>query len=180
MSSLCLLFQSLPTISLFHLPATNHTIPFSSTDDSIQNRAAYFAKELHNSMAGMGTNDRALIRLVVSRCEIDMGNIKQEYQKIYGKPLEKAIKVGACLVPLVFYFLVPFLVADCLSFLHLFLTQTFPSDSYPFFQCPKLCFTSMFLLTFLILCVVFLFSSCFYFLSVPQSLDIFFPFLICS
>lgn len=60
--------------------------------DSILNRAAYFAKELHNSMSGMGTNDRALIRLVVSRAEIDMGNIKSEYQKIYGKPLEKAIK----------------------------------------------------------------------------------------
>ncbi|XP_047479001.1 annexin B10-like isoform X3 [Penaeus chinensis] len=58
----------------------------------IENRAAFFAKELHNSMAGAGTNDRALIRLVVSRCEIDMGNIKQEYQKLYKKPLEKDIK----------------------------------------------------------------------------------------
>ncbi|XP_045106704.1 uncharacterized protein LOC123501751 isoform X2 [Portunus trituberculatus] len=60
--------------------------------DCIQNRAAYFAKELHDSMAGMGTRDRALIRLVVSRCEIDMGNIKQEYHKMYSKSLEHAIK----------------------------------------------------------------------------------------
>lgn len=60
--------------------------------DCIQNRAAYFAKELHESMAGMGTRDRALIRLVVSRCEIDMGNIKQEYHKMYSKSLDHAIK----------------------------------------------------------------------------------------
>ncbi|XP_064106648.1 annexin A4-like isoform X1 [Macrobrachium nipponense] len=59
---------------------------------TIDNKAAYFAKELRDSMAGMGTNDRALIRLVVSRCEIDMVNIKQEYHKLYNKSLENDIK----------------------------------------------------------------------------------------
>lgn len=66
---------------------------FPRTDLCIENRAGYFARELHESMAGMGTRDRALIRLVVSRSEIDMGNIKQEYQKLFNKPLEKAIRV---------------------------------------------------------------------------------------
>lgn len=59
---------------------------------TIENRAAFFAKELRDSMAGMGTRDRALIRLVVSRCEIDMVNIKQEYHKLFNKSLEKDIK----------------------------------------------------------------------------------------
>ncbi|XP_076063063.1 annexin B9-like [Oratosquilla oratoria] len=58
----------------------------------IQNRAAFFAVEIHDAMAGMGTNDRALIRLVVTRSEIDMGNIKEEYHKIYKKTLEHDIK----------------------------------------------------------------------------------------
>ncbi|CAL4152633.1 unnamed protein product, partial [Meganyctiphanes norvegica] len=59
---------------------------------AIENRSAYFAKEIHDSMAGMGTNDRALIRMVVSRSEIDMGNIKEEYMRMYNKPMEKDIK----------------------------------------------------------------------------------------
>ncbi|XP_022258657.1 annexin B9-like [Limulus polyphemus] len=57
----------------------------------MQNKAAYFAEKLHKSMQGMGTDDCALIRLVTSRCEIDMVQIKQEYQQLFGKPLEKAI-----------------------------------------------------------------------------------------
>ncbi|MCL4149126.1 UNVERIFIED_CONTAM: hypothetical protein GTU68_062183 [Idotea baltica] len=59
--------------------------------DSINNRAAFFARYLHESMKGFGTKDNALVRLVVSRVEIDMGNIKDEYSKIYGKRLEDAV-----------------------------------------------------------------------------------------
>ncbi|XP_022240943.1 LOW QUALITY PROTEIN: annexin-B12-like [Limulus polyphemus] len=57
----------------------------------VENRPAYFAEKLHKSMKGLGTLDRTLIRIVTSRCEIDMVQIKQEYQKMFGKPLEKDI-----------------------------------------------------------------------------------------
>lgn len=60
---------------------------------SVRNQAAFFAKQLHESMAGAGTNDRQLIRLVVTRAEIDMGDIKQQYAAKYGKSLAEAIKV---------------------------------------------------------------------------------------
>ncbi|XP_037074136.1 annexin A4-like [Pollicipes pollicipes] len=56
-----------------------------------QNRPAFFAGRLNRSMKGPGTNDKDLIRLLVSRAEIDLGNIKDEYLKMFGKPLEKDI-----------------------------------------------------------------------------------------
>ncbi|XP_058078400.1 annexin D5-like [Magnolia sinica] len=56
-----------------------------------ENPAKYFAKVLHKAMKGMGTNDTTLIRVVVSRTEIDMQYIKAEYQKKYRKPLGDAI-----------------------------------------------------------------------------------------
>jgi len=59
---------------------------------TIENRAGYFARRLNDAMAGVGTDDKVLIRIVVARAEIDMGNIKEIYQDIYGKPLQEAIK----------------------------------------------------------------------------------------
>ncbi|XP_065346305.1 annexin B9-like [Cloeon dipterum] len=52
----------------------------------------YFAWQLHKAMEGVGTNNRALIRTVVTRSEFDMGNIKEAYAKKYEKPLIKAIE----------------------------------------------------------------------------------------
>lgn len=52
---------------------------------------AFFAECAYKSMVGMGTNDRRLIRVIVTRCEKDMVQIKQEYQRMYGKSLDSAI-----------------------------------------------------------------------------------------
>lgn len=56
-----------------------------------ENPAKFFAQKLHKSMKGLGTDDRTLIRVVVTRCEIDMENIKLEFQKIYEKSLKSFI-----------------------------------------------------------------------------------------
>jgi annexin A7/11 len=59
---------------------------------SIRNRTAYFAELLYNSMKGLGTRDTDLIRLIVSRSEIDLRDISQAYHQRYEKSLEDAIK----------------------------------------------------------------------------------------
>uniref|UniRef100_A0A0L8GXJ7 Annexin n=2 Tax=Octopus bimaculoides TaxID=37653 RepID=A0A0L8GXJ7_OCTBM len=51
-----------------------------------------FAQHLYKYTKGLGTNDSNLIRVIVSRCEIDMVQIKEEYFKLYGQTLVDCIK----------------------------------------------------------------------------------------
>ncbi|XP_015201901.1 annexin A11a [Lepisosteus oculatus] len=53
----------------------------------IKNTPGYFAERLYKSMKGLGTDDRTLIRIMVSRSEVDMLDIREEYRKSYGKSL---------------------------------------------------------------------------------------------
>jgi len=43
-------------------------------------------------MLGLGTDDRGLIRIIVSRSELDLLNIKTKYYKKFGRTLEAAVK----------------------------------------------------------------------------------------
>jgi len=51
------------------------------------NPASYYAQELHASMKGLGTDNTSLIRIIVSRSEIDLEDIKAEFLKRYGQSL---------------------------------------------------------------------------------------------
>lgn len=59
------------------------------------NRPQYFAERLNAAMDGAGTEDTVLINIIVGRCEIDLANIKYEYERLYGKTLLSAV-TGEC------------------------------------------------------------------------------------
>ncbi|BBG94622.1 annexin 5, partial [Prunus dulcis] len=52
----------------------------------------YFARVLRKAMKGLGTDDPTLIRVIVTRAEIDMQYIKAEYRNQYGKSLHDAVQ----------------------------------------------------------------------------------------
>ena len=52
----------------------------------------YFATRVKDAIKGFGTKDTLLIRVLVSRDEIDMPQIKQYYKQLYGKDMIEDIK----------------------------------------------------------------------------------------
>jgi len=57
-----------------------------------KSKVDYFAARLHGAMKGAGTDDPTLIRVIVSRSEVDLEHIKEAFEIIYGKPLAKFVK----------------------------------------------------------------------------------------
>jgi len=56
------------------------------------NPAEYFATRVNYAIKGLGTKDALLIRILVTRDEIDMPQIKQEYRRLYNKDMIKDIE----------------------------------------------------------------------------------------
>jgi annexin A7/11 len=52
----------------------------------------YFATRINDAIKGLGTKDHMLIRVLVSRSEIDLPQIKQYYKQLYGKDMVADVK----------------------------------------------------------------------------------------
>ena len=52
----------------------------------------YFATRVNEAIKGWGTKDHLLIRILITRDEIDMPQIKQYYKQLYGKDMVEAVK----------------------------------------------------------------------------------------
>ncbi|XP_037921051.1 annexin B10 isoform X2 [Hermetia illucens] len=60
--------------------------------ECVQSPPAFFARRLFKAMDGIGTDDTTLIRIIVSRSEIDLGNIKDEFERMHDRTLLSAVK----------------------------------------------------------------------------------------
>jgi len=56
-----------------------------------KNKQAYFAHRLYKSMKGLGTDDETLARIVTSRADVDMVQIKQQFHQKYNQSLGQFI-----------------------------------------------------------------------------------------
>lgn len=50
----------------------------------VKNVPAYLAERLYKSMKGVGTTESTLTRIIVSRSELDLQDIRAEYKKLFG------------------------------------------------------------------------------------------------
>ncbi|XP_032517783.1 annexin B10 isoform X1 [Danaus plexippus] len=66
----------------------------SAIVECVENAAAWFARRLRDATQGAGTEDKTLVRVIVSRAELDLQTIKAEYERLYDKTLESDVAQG--------------------------------------------------------------------------------------
>ena len=59
---------------------------------SLLSPSEFFAKSVNKAVKGLGTNDTSLIRIIITREEIDMPIIRQFYKKLFQKDMIEDIK----------------------------------------------------------------------------------------
>ena len=71
----------------FNMKKLLRTIVYSSINPS-----EYFASRVNYAVKGLGTKDTLLIRILVTRAELDMPQIKEAYKRLYNKDMVKAVQ----------------------------------------------------------------------------------------
>ena len=59
---------------------------------SLISPSEYFATRIKKAIEGFGTDNKTLIRILVTRCEVDMNIIKKYYHQIYQKDMIEDVK----------------------------------------------------------------------------------------
>lgn len=57
------------------------------------NPAHFYANRIYDSFTASRVDQGSMIRLIVTRCEIDLIDVKETFQQLYGKSLKSFIKV---------------------------------------------------------------------------------------
>uniref|UniRef100_A0A8C7JW83 Annexin n=1 Tax=Oncorhynchus kisutch TaxID=8019 RepID=A0A8C7JW83_ONCKI len=65
---------------------------------SVKNQPNYIAERLYKAMKCIGTDDRALIRIMVSRSEVDLFNVRKEFKETHDCSLHEFIQVETMVV----------------------------------------------------------------------------------
>ena len=67
----------------------------------IREKPGYFAQKMQKAMKGLGTDDQALVRIIVSRSECDMVQIKHSFEQQFQGRLADWIRVGSIMMSIV-------------------------------------------------------------------------------
>lgn len=59
----------------------------------IDSKTEFLALQLNKSISKLGEEDSQLIRVLVNRCEIDLHDIKESFERLFGKNLQSLIEV---------------------------------------------------------------------------------------